>query len=135
MSNSSKAQQDNYIHNLRILLDQHREWCLLFAINPHALERLQVLSPPLADRVLVRRIALDNLSNEEVKRVYETYLSLAKYQGDFPFTDEAVDYIRETNDGNLRRVLKAAFALFEAAADKGVRELDKDFVENNMPTF
>lgn len=131
----TKAQQDNYIHNLRILLDQHREWCLLFAINPHALERLQVLSPPLADRVLVRRIALDNLSNEEVKRVYETYLSLAKYQGDFPFTDEAVDYIRETNDGNLRRVLKAAFALFEAAADKGVRELDKDFVENNMPTF
>jgi len=131
----SKAQQDNYIHNLRILLDQHREWCLLFAINPHALERLQVLSPPLADRVLVRRIALDNLGNEEVKNVYSTYLSLAKYQGELPFTDEAIDYIREANDGNLRRVLKAAFALFETAADKGVAVLDKDFVETNMPTF
>lgn len=131
----TKAQQDNYIHNLRILLDQHREWCLLFAINPHALERLQVLSPPLADRVLVRRIALDNLSNEEVKNVYCTYLMLAKYQGKLPFTDDAIDYIRDSNDGNMRRVLKSAYALFEAAADKGVKELDKEFVENNMPTF
>ena len=131
----TKVQQDNYIHNLRILLDQHREWCLLFAINPHALERLQVLSPPLADRVLVRRIALDNLSNEEVKAVYGTYLSLAKYQGKLPFTDDAIDYIRESNDGNMRRVLKSAYALFEAAADKGIKELNKDFVENNMPTF
>ena len=131
----TKAQQDNYIHNLRILLDQHREWCLLFAINPHALERLQVLSPPLADRVLVWRIVLDNLTNEEVKSVYTTYLSLAKYQGDIPFTDEAIDYIRNVNDGNLRRVLKAAYALFEVAADKSVAVLDKDFVESNMPTF
>lgn len=131
----TKVQQDNYIHNLRILLDQHREWCLLFAINPHALERLQVLSPPLADRVLVRRIALDNLSNEEVKAVYGTYLSLAKYQGKLPFTDDAIDYIRESNDGNMRRVLKSAYALFEAAADKGIMELNKEFVENNMPTF
>lgn len=131
----SKAQLDNYIHNLRILLDQHREWCLLFAINPHALERLQTLSPPLADRILVRKIALDNLDNEEVKKVYGVYLSLAKYKGDFPFTDEAVGFIRETSDGNLRRVLKAAFALFESAADANVRVLDKDFVVNNIPTF
>lgn len=131
----TKAQQDNYIHNLRILLDQHREWCLLFAINPHALDRLSVLSPPLADRVLVRRIALDNLTSEEIKNVYGTYLSLAKYQGELPFSDDAIEYIRETSDGNLRRALKAAFALFEAAADKEVKVLDKDFVENNMPTF
>lgn len=131
----TKAQQDNYIHNLRILLDQHREWCLLFAINPHALERLQVLSPPLADRILVRRITLDNLNNEEVKTVYSTYLSLAKYQGEIPFTDEAIDYIRETNDGNLRRVLKAAYSLFEAAADKGQKIMDKAFVESNMPEY
>ena len=130
----TKAQQDNYIHNLRILLDQHREWCLLFAINPHALERLQTLSPPLADRILVRKIALDNLNNEEVKSVYSTYLSLAKYEGELPFTNEAIELIREMSDGNLRRVLKIAFVVFEAAADKGVKMLDKEFVENNIPT-
>lgn len=62
------------------------------------------------------------------------YLTLAKYEGNLPFTDEAVEYIRETSDGNLRRVLKAAFALFEAAADQGVKVLDKEFVENNIPT-
>lgn len=131
----SKAQLDNYIHNLRILLDQHREWCLLFAINPHALERLQTLSPPLADRVLVRRIALDNLNNDEVKKVFNTYLSLAKYKGELPFTDEAIDFIRENSDGNLRRVLKSAFALFEAAASVSVKIIDKPFAEQNMPSF
>ena len=129
----SKAQLDNYIHNLRILLDQHREWCLLFAINPRALERLQVLSPPLADRVLIRRIMLNNLSTEEIKKVYSMYLSLAKYNGELPFTDEAIDYIKEMSDANMRRVLKAAFSLFEAAANQEVKVLDKDFVEKNMP--
>lgn len=129
----SKAQLDNYIHNLRILLDQHREWCLLFAINPRALERLQVLSPPLADRVLIRRIILDNLNNEEVKKVYSRYLSLAKYKGEIPFTDDAIDYIRDMSEGNMRRVLKAAFAVFEAAANQGVKVLDEGFVEKNMP--
>lgn len=131
----SKAQLDNYIHNLRILLDQHREWCLLFAINPRALERLQVLSPPLADRVLIRRIVLDNLNKDEIKRVYGVYLSLAKYNGELPFTDEAIDYIEDVCDGNMRRVLKAAFAVFEEAANSGVTIMDKEFVEKNMPTI
>ena len=131
----SKVQLDNYVHNLRTLLDQQREWILLFAMNPLALERLKKVSPPLADRISVRLMSIPNLSTEEIARVFNRYLTLAGYEGDVPFTIEAMDYLRETCDGNIRRILKAAFALFEIAADVKLKVLDKTFVEDNMPSF
>lgn len=131
----SKAQLDNYVHNLRTLLDQQREWILLFAMNPLALERLRKVSPPLADRISVRLMSIPNLSTEEISRVFSRYLTLAGYEGAVPFTIEAMDYLRETCDGNIRRILKAAFALFEIAADVNVKVLDRTFVEDNMPSF
>lgn len=131
----SKVQLDNYVHNLRTLLDQQREWILLFAMNPLALERLKKVSPPLADRISVRLMSIPNLSTEEIARVFIRYLTFAGYEGDVPFTEEAMDYLRETCDGNIRRILKAAFALFEVAADVKIKVLDKAFVEENMPSF
>ena len=88
----TKAQLDNYIHNLRTLLDKQREWCLLFAMNPLALDRLKKVSPPLADRISVRQINLDNLQREEMKNLIEKYLSLADYQGETPIRQDAMDY-------------------------------------------
>ncbi len=131
----SKAQLDNYIHNLRTLLDKHREWCLLFAMNPKALERLTLLSPPLADRITIRRLDINNLNTAEARKVIESYLNLADFKQEFPFTDEAIEYINSTCDGNVRRVLKAVFVLFESAADANVNIMDKAFVESNIPTF
>ena len=131
----SKVQLDNYIHNLRTLLDKHREWCLLFAMNPKALSRLIELSPPLADRITIRRLDINNLNVEETKRVIESYLNLADFKDEFPFTEDALSYINETCDGNVRRILKATFALFECAADQKKRVMDKDFVVENIPTF
>lgn len=131
----TKGQLDNYVHNLRTLLDKQREWCLLFAMNPLALERLKKISPPLADRISVRLISLDNLNNDEVRKVMKSYLSLANYTDDIPMTEEAIDYVREICDGNPRRLLKAIYALFEEAAKKGISVMDKAFVEENIPTF
>lgn len=131
----SKAQLDNYIHNLRILLDKHREWCLLFAMNPKALSRLEELSPPLADRITIRRMIINNLNVEETKQVIVNYLGIAEFNGDFPFTQDALEFINETCDGNVRRILKATFLLFECAADQKVKTIDKAFVEKNIPTF
>ena len=131
----SKSQLDNYVHNLRILLDQHREWCLLFAMNPLALERLRTISPPLADRISIRRLEISSLNYNEARNVIDRYLSLANFKCEFPFTDEALSYLNEVCEGNVRRVLKAAFVLFEAAADAEVKIMDKSFVEDNIPTF
>ncbi len=131
----SKSQLDNYVHNLRILLDQHREWCLLFAMNPLALERLRTISPPLADRISIRTLEIPKLNNDEAKKVIQRYLSLADFKCDFPFTEEALAFLNEVCEGNVRRVLKASFVLFEAAADAGEKVMDRDFVDNNIPTF
>ena len=131
----TKAQLDNYIHNLRTLLDKQREWCLLFAMNPLALDRLKKVSPPLADRISVRQINLDNLQREEMKNLIEKYLSLADYQGETPIQQDAMDYILKVCDGNPRRILKVTFSLFESAATAGVKEIDLDFVERNIPSF
>ena len=131
----TKAQLDNYIHNLRTLLDKQREWCLLFAMNPLALDRLKKVSPPLADRISVRQINLDNLQREEMKNLIEKYLSLADYQGETPIRQDAMDYILKVCDGNPRRILKVTFSLFESAATAGVKEIDLDFVERNIPSF
>lgn len=131
----SKVQLDNYIHNLRTLLDKHREWCLLFAMNPKALSRLIELSPPLADRITIRRLDINNLNVEETKRVIENYLKLADYKDEFPFTEDALAYLNVTCDGNVRRILKATFVLFECAADQKKRVMDRDFVVDNTPAF
>ena len=131
----SKVQLDNYVHNLRTLLDKQREWCLLFAMNPLALSRLKTVSPPLADRISVRQILLDNLQDEEIKNMLTRYLSLAKYEDGIPISDDAIEFIRKTCDGNPRRILKATFSLFEAAATMKEKELNKTFVENNLPSF
>lgn len=131
----TKVQLDNYVHNLRTLLDKQREWCLLFAMNPLALSRLKTISPPLADRISIRQIVLDNLKDDEVKTMLRKYLDLAKYEGDIPIKPEALSYIRTICDGNPRRVLKITFALFESAANAGVKEIDIEFVEKNIPSF
>lgn len=131
----TKVQLDNYIHNLRTLLDKQREWCLLFAMNPLALDRLKKVSPPLADRISVRQINLDNLQKEEMKSLLEKYLSLANYQGETPIQQDAMDYILKVCDGNPRRILKVTFSLFESAASLGVKVINKEFVENNIPSF
>lgn len=130
----TKVQLDNYIHNLRTLLDKNREWCLLFAMNPLAIERLKSISPPLADRIVVRRIDLDNMNEQEVKNLLNVYWSLTKSSLPCPFTDDAISYIREITDGNARRVLKMAFAVFESAANQKVKNIDNFFVEQNTPT-
>lgn len=131
----SKSQLDNYIHNLRTLLDKHREWCLLFAMNPKALSRLQELSPPLADRITIRKMMINNLNVEETEQVIKNYLRIAEFNGDVPFTQDALEFINETCDGNVRRILKATFVLFECAAAQNVKSMDKTFIEKNIPTF
>lgn len=131
----TKTQLDNYIHNLRTLLDKSREWCLLFAMNPLAIDRLKSISPPLADRIIVRRIDLDNLNTDEVKSLLNVYWKLTQSAQPCPFADDAISYMRKITDGNARRILKMAFAVLESAASQKVNSINETFVQNNMPTL
>lgn len=127
----TKSQLDNYIHNLRTLLDKQREWCLLFAMTPLALSKLKSISPPLADRISTRELQLQNLNKEEAIIIISNYLNLAGSNGVNPFNDSAIEYIIEKSEGNIRRFLKIAFTILELASVKNTPTIDVDFIKRN----
>lgn len=132
----TKIQFDNYLYNLRTLLDEHREWCLLFAMTGDALAAIRRLSPPLADRIGSYVINLTKLQQNEIENLTINYLNLSRPKSDLldPFTKEAIEYINEKVDGSARRYLKNCYHLIEKAAslpdDK--LKIDKKFVESNI---
>lgn len=132
-----KSKLDNYLYNLRILVDDNREWCLLFAMVPDALRQIKKISPPLVQRITAITIELNKLSNEDAFSVISNYLNLAKSTTDGtvnPFTKKGIEYLnqREEVDGTPRTILQSCFGLIEDAADKGVSEIDEKFIEKYL---
>lgn len=131
----TKTQIDNYVYNLRTLLDEQREWCLVFSMTPLALKKLKSVSPPLADRISSRSILLQNLNKEQALSIVRNYINMAGVSNSIlPFTEDGVEYLKDKVEGNARRFLKIAFALVEKAATNFTSSNDrinKEFVENN----
>jgi hypothetical protein len=133
----SKTQVDNYVYNLRSLLDEHREWCLLFSMTGEALRRLQSVSPPLADRISARRISLEKLSDAEGVAIAVNYLNLARESesGELaPFDLTGLAKLNQFADGNARRFLRNCYLGVEKAVestpDGGL--IDADFVAKTI---
>jgi Cdc6-like AAA superfamily ATPase len=115
----SKAQVDNYVYNLRTLIDQHREWCLLFSMTANALRMLKRVNPPLADRISNRLIRIDALTSHQAEFVIANYLNMArgKQSSDIrPFDPEGVIKLNDLVGGNARRLLKNCYLMIERAS-------------------
>jgi Cdc6-like AAA superfamily ATPase len=133
----TKTQIDNYIKNLRILLDEHRDWCLMFAMTGEALRKLRSISPPLADRITGRLINLQDLSDESAKQILLNYLNLAREEAtEFinPFDDSGVKKLNELTTGNARKFLKNCYFLIEKATTNlsENESINDNFVEENF---
>jgi hypothetical protein len=114
----TKPQVDNYVYNLRTLIDEHREWCLLFAMTGEAMRRLRKVSPPLADRISARLIILQNLNDEQAAMIALNYLSLARGTESTdltPFDQSGIKKLNELVEGNARRFLRGCYFLVERA--------------------
>jgi hypothetical protein len=131
----TKTQIDNYVYNLRTLLDEQREWCLIFSMTPLALKKLKSVSPPLADRISSRTILLQNLNKEQAIFMVRNYINMAgRSNSILPFTEDGIEYLKNKVEGNARRFLKIAFALIEKAAMNFISSDDRineEFIENN----
>ncbi|MFM9905453.1 MAG: hypothetical protein ACKVQJ_12895 [Pyrinomonadaceae bacterium] len=131
----TKAQIDNYIYNLRTLLDEHRDWSLVFSMTGEALKRLKSISPPLTDRITNRLIILEALSSDEAQKIVRNYLSMARSQeseeGIYPFAATGIDELNQRVEGNTRRFLKSCFHLVEKASEdfSGDETIDQNFVK------
>jgi hypothetical protein len=121
----TKAQVDNYVYNLRTLLDEHREWCLLFAMTSAALRKLRLVSPPLADRISSRVILLHNLDVPQARKIVLNYLNLARESENeelHPFDLSGIEKLNELVEGNARRFLRSCHFIVERALE----DLDAD---------
>ena len=129
----SKAQADNYMSNLRTLLDSQREWCTIFAMTRPALDKIKSYSPPLYERISAREIILDALNLSDALHVVKNYMSFGSKDDNLhPFTKNIIEYINKKADGNLRRFLRYLYILFERAASSKINEIDKKFVDDNI---
>lgn len=131
----TKVQLDNYIYNLRTLLDEHREWALFFSMSPLAYKKLRKVSPPLADRISTCIVTLNSLDESTVKNLMENYMKMAGADGLGPFTEEALSALLEMVDSNVRRFLTHCFNLIEEAARDFTQEgqkIDVEFVHNHV---
>lgn len=124
----SKAQLDNYIYNLRTLLDEQREWALFFSMNPVAYSKLRAVSPPLADRISAEQIVLNGLTTETAKILVENYIKIADGNGISPFTEEAIKCILDKTDGNTRQFVVLCYKLIEELKRSSKTCIDKCFV-------
>lgn len=121
----SDKEIDNYLRNLRSLIDNERNWCSVFAMNSIALSKIEKLLPPLADRIGDRIIDLVPFDLDASKGVIKNYLALARitdFDKDelYPFTDDAIRTILDTRDttlqGSPRFIMKCCYRLLQAAA-------------------
>ena len=130
----NKSQIDNYVYNLRTLLDEHREWCLLFSMTGLALKKLRSLSPPLADRISTRLITLENLNKSEAERIVINYLSFAKdssAEGIRPFDISGIQKLNDLVDGNARKFLKNCYFMVEKAVEQNADVINEIFITSN----
>lgn len=121
----SDKDMDNYLRNLRSLIDNEKNWCSVFAMNSMALAKIEKLVPPLADRIGDRIIDLVPYDLEASKSVISNYLSLARnemFDKDeiYPFTDESIKAILNTRDttlqGSPRFIMKSCYRILQSAA-------------------
>jgi hypothetical protein len=131
----TKTQIDNYVYNLRTLLDEQREWCLILSMTPLAMKKLKSVSPPLADRISAREILLQNLNNAQAVSIVKNYINMTGITNSIlPFTEDGITYLNTKVEGNIRHFLKNAFYLVEKAAmcfSSRNERIDKQFIENN----
>lgn len=131
----TKQRLDNYLHNLRILLDKDRNWCVVFAMTSNAYEKLKQTSPPLAERIGVREIILTRLSDVDALKLVLNYLNLARDTESsdlLPFEEAAINYINKLSDGIPRRFLQKCFEIIERAKEllENSKIIDEQFVKN-----
>lgn len=137
------ADLDNYLRNLRALIDKDKNWCSVFAMNADAYEKIRLMSPPLASRIGDRIIDLKPWNIESFTQIISNYLSLARidnFNRDilYPFKQSAITAMLNVKDtslkGSPRFLLKHCYLLLQRAAENSSANIviDEEFVKKYM---
>lgn len=136
---------DNYLRNLRLLIDREKNWCSVFAMTGKALDIIESYSPPLAGRIKGSIVELKPLNEESFKQVVQNYLAVArvdeKNDSIEPFEESALDEMLQVKNtqlkGSPRFLLKMCYQLLQRATSElseGAK-IDRDFVKKHIDEF
>lgn len=142
-----KADVDNYLRNLRLLIDREKNWCSVFAMTSKALNMIEEFSEPLAGRIKGRIVDLKPLDKVGVRQIVANYLSIARSadcelddNSIFPFDETGIDQMLNFNQlnkqlkGSPRFILKLCYMLLQRACeelDEG-QSINNEFVKKYM---
>lgn len=139
-----QVDKDTYIRNLRSFIDRDKNWCCVFAMTGLAFQKIELFSPPLADRIQDKVIDLGPLDEKTIKQIIYNYLSLAREnnnRGIYPFDDTAINALLNVKDpaqkGLPRFVLKSCYQLLQRAVDNlpNGDVIDESFVKEYLSDF
>lgn len=136
---------DNYLRNLRLLIDREKNWCSVFAMTGKALDIIESYSPPLAGRIKGSIVELKPLNEDSFKQVVKNYLAVARVDEKIdsldPFDESALDEMLQVKNtqlkGSPRFLLKLCYQLLQRAASElpeGAK-IDRDFVKKHIDEF
>jgi len=136
---------DNYLRNLRLLIDREKNWFSVFAMTGKALEIIESYSPPLAGRIKGSIVELKPLNEDSFKQVVKNYLDIARVNEGInsiePFDESALKEMLQVKNtqlkGSPRFLLKMCYQLLQRAAielPEGA-EIDGDFVKKHIDEF
>lgn len=139
-----KSDIDNYLRNLRLLIDREKNWCSVFAMTGKALSIIENYSPPLAGRIKGCLVDLKPLNVHELKKMIANYLSIARTDSEvdvlYPFDESAISAMLEVSDpqlkGSPRFILKLCYQLLQRALDlDSGAKIDADFVKQCIKMY
>lgn len=137
------ADLDNYLRNLRSLIDKEKNWCAVFAMNGDAYRKIEKMSPPLASRMGDRIIDLKPLDEESCKSMIKHYLAIAKVDENdplslYPFDESAIVALLNTKEqklqGSPRFIIQSCYMLLQRAAEElsEKQTIDQEFVKKYL---
>ena len=140
-----KSDVDNYLRNLRLLIDREKNWCSVFAMTGKALSIIESYSPPLAGRIKGSFVDLKPLNEAELRKMIANYLSIARSEtiddDIYPFEESGIKEMLEVKDvqlkGSPRFILKLCYTLLQRAVDELPYNgrIDQAFVKQYMKVY
>jgi len=133
---SSKDEQAT-LNSIRHLMDQNSHGlCMLFGCAPEVWQDVMSEYHAFSERI-GEEVALKPLTSENLYELVRDYLdqervSSADNQGIEPFSEEALDLILQTSQGNIRQVLSMCSRILDDAAESKENKITADWVEEKV---
>lgn len=136
---------DNYLRNLRLLIDREKNWCSVFAMTGKAMDIIENYSPPLASRIKGSVVDLKPLTIDTFKQVILNYLSIARTEESDesiePFDESGLKEMLQVKNpqlkGSPRFLLKLCYHLLQRAVTELPEggKIDGEFVKKHVDEF